>query len=279
MVTTQITAAELATLGMRDVGAGIPITVESPPSTSTDGTSFSTPQQAEVDELVRDLARAPLLDGEPLQYSQIRNECEDRAHVAAAYALAQHPDWQVGKIFVRGKLDPLNGTVRWGYHVAPYVLSRSGATLFIRVVDPAFDAEHSLSLRDWLELARGSGSVSAVLLRSADSWENDATPADGADFCSEVLEAKRILVTYLMSHRAPLVERGSLVVEQIDETKRIVWFTDKNKGKRTGWFAVRRDVMPALVAAKSSGSLVTIQVRVVDRGLFRGRVNVIEGIK
>ncbi|WP_338869430.1 protein-glutamine glutaminase family protein [Myxococcus stipitatus] len=115
------------------------------------------PSRDEVDAAVRAVAEAPVINGMPMAFHQLQNNCQSRAQVAMALLLKEHPSWAIGKIFITGGLHVANQKIQWGWHVAPFVLVRNDAGLEppqIVIVDPAFEMRRALSLDDWIGRSR-----------------------------------------------------------------------------------------------------------------------------
>jgi hypothetical protein len=93
----------------------------------------------------------------------------------------------VQKKFVYGNLQPatganyvlnpltgapeLNGPVTWGYHVAPVVPGVNAAGMPVQyVIDPSLSSGTVLTGAEWVNLSKGSGSVSSVVDTPADVY-------------------------------------------------------------------------------------------------------------
>lgn len=229
---------------------------------STKLSSGDLPTRDDVAAAMKELIDAKLAANQPLDYNQIVNECEDRAHVGAAYLLYEHRTWNVGKIFVRGSLDAVDKHIGWGYHVAPYVVVRSmGDYPFdIVVVDPAFDNIASLEATDWLRQAKGKkGRIDNVVLRPAEAWQNEATQHEReTPYCKEVEEAKGELEEFAFHYGEQTRLHVNLVVVRLDRQSHYVWFKRPN-GSVTGYFVYRERALPSLEYSLKQGSAVDIQ--------------------
>lgn len=235
------------------------------------GAGVSLPDEKSVDQAVSELSFARLLDDRRLQYSQILNDCEDRAAVAAAYLLAMRPGWVVGKVFVRGDgaLSTAGELVHWAYHVAPFVVVEDGGVRTLRVIDPAFQKAAGLGLAEWLKHFADASKVT-VLLRPVTALNN--LPVQGEDdrpFCKQTEGALQRLRDYLYDDESSAKEwsRSRMKVVRIEGAR--VWF--EKKGDKTGWFLANDADLPTLTKAKQSGAEVDILYNSVDRGFLRGR--------
>ena len=236
-----------------------------------EGTVPTLPDDEDVKRAVVEVTRARLLDDHRLQYSQILNDCEDRAAVTAAYLLTMRPGWVVGKVFVRGEhaLSTAGELVHWRYHVAPFVLARKDGKRVLRVIDPAFHNGAGLGLAEWLGHFADAKKVT-VILRAATGL-NDV-PVQGEDdlpFCKQADLAMNRLREYLYKDEASakLWARDRLKIDRLEGSR--VWFV--KDGDRTGWFLANDAHLPLLEEAKRSGAEVNVRYNAVERGILRGR--------
>lgn len=139
-----------------------------------------------------------------LDYDQFRNDCEDRAHVAAAFVLEHYPRKQVGKIFVANNLAIFGGIIRWTYHVAPWIAvhDKEGRIIDGLVLDPAFDKEKGLTFAQWVQKATSATSdesikdVRVFLTPPGFRDFSNSQPQFGADFCDSAVESVANLINF-----------------------------------------------------------------------------------
>lgn len=209
-----------------------------PPSTGSDTKEPTVlPTASEIAEEVAKVASAKLINGEPMQYSQIINDCQNRAEVAAALILDDHPGWVVGKAFIGPRLSTANGLVKWGFHVAPYVL---GENNHIFIVDPAFDRTAGIEFSTWVshalqgkeEKATHSAQQVTIQLRGADRWGPPGEEAASKNFCADVKNAVDQLVSFRSKHPNSVVEheQKGLSIDKLKESA--VWFKTAAEKKR-----------------------------------------------
>lgn len=103
--------------------------------------------------------------------------CYARAHEMKRIMETQF-NVELKKIFVYGVLqaDPSNG-VFWGYHVAPLVegIDASGNPVQY-VIDPSLSPDRVLTQSEWVNLSKGGGTVSDVVVTSPDMYYLSTTP-------------------------------------------------------------------------------------------------------
>ncbi len=219
----------------------------------------------EADRLVEQLAHARVVKkGKsliPMDYKQFRNDCEDRAEVGVGVLLDSHPTLEIGKVFVSGKLSVFN-ELTWGYHVAPVVVERTADKVSdIWVLDPAIDAQHALTIRDWIAVASSTspdGTELTVHIASPGSWNfvygTSTAPAHsgpasfGDKFCAEVDAAKANLERFARRSPARVNLLTHVKVGSLDPRGFVIL---QGLHRRYGPYAVRLDVMRELQKLQS----------------------------
>lgn len=270
--------------GQAPIG-GTMVSLEWESGPSSNGVAPTIPTREQVDRAVTRLAAARLLDDRPLPYDQIRNDCEDRAVLAAAWLLrgADTREWPVGKVFLRGRLATAGGLVRWGYHVAPFVIATgAGGLRQIVVMDPAFDASAGMPLDEWasrsLPAPADQNATARILLREATAFNVD--PLRGMD--DQLLDrqediAREHLRHFLESHPGAETAgtRECLRVERFSADGSRVWFVDARRGgAHTGWYAVNAAAATTLreIADDPDRPAVSVEYHRVDLGGLRGNL-------
>ncbi|MBN8616233.1 MAG: hypothetical protein J0L92_36925 [Deltaproteobacteria bacterium] len=178
---------------------------------------FSAGREATTDEataMFRDVYDAALVTRwnrrRSMEWSQARNNCEDRAHAAAAYLRAHYEDIAIGKVFIASDVNGTLGAdeaVMWGYHVAPVVLVAEGEALVPWVIDPAVDRSQPLPLNSWIDALRRAPDDSTrqvyVYLTGPGIWDfagGAPIPSVGRDrsdaFCETAAEARDQLADF-----------------------------------------------------------------------------------
>lgn len=107
------------------------------------------------------------------------------------------------KIFVHGNLQPITGTlhdpfgrgpVGWGYHVAPMVEGVDASGNAVQwVVDPSMSPSTILTKDEWLDITKGSGSISRVNIENADAFAPSSSGGYSTDgsWADPVIEGYR----------------------------------------------------------------------------------------
>lgn len=258
--TSAVTAEQSAALTAVHTARG---PMELPSSASSDPPEL--PDVARVDEALGLIREEHLLDPDNhLRFGQVANDCERRAHVAAAYLLSAHPRWLVGKLFVSDDSHNLVGgsVVPWGYHVAPYVLSLQDGQPVIRVLDGAV-SDRSLSPSEWTALIAERPGDATLTVRDVRALYLDDALAPAAQFCDSVDSARR----ELQSRRdCGERHREGLRVGGIDHARGRVWFREgaATDAPHTGWFSYRSDLGDELDVALETQEAVTAEYELVE---------------
>lgn len=226
--------------------------------------------RAEADSLVAELYHAHVVKKGrwfiPMDYKQFRNDCEDRAEVGVGFLVGAHPDLEVGKIFVSGKLSLFN-EITWGYHVAPLIVERiSNEVSGAWVLDPAMDSQRALSISEWIETASSTSPADTELtvhVASPRSWNfvygdanspaHAAPPTEPARFCADVETARGNLEQFARRSPSRVTILTHVKVGDLDPRG---FVTLQGVHNKYGPFAVRIDVMRALEEFKKSGQYV-----------------------
>lgn len=255
-----------------------------PPSVGTREEAPSPPVVEEVVHVMARLAGREWFYGRPIPISQIRNDCQYRAHLVAMEILSSHPTWPVGKVFARGNLETAGGLVHWGFHVATYVVVREGGRDAVVVVDPSFSTR-PIPLATWLSTMTRAGDASpptlrlygATILEEPDAAEDKPRPTDDDALRGELFESLRTSLRLLLARAVPerATRRQLRVIGPVDGPE--VRFEED--GRTTGWFWMRDgEGREALARALAASRPVTIDYERVPLGLLRGEFLFITGV-
>lgn len=237
------------------------------------------PPVEDVNAAVNELYTARLLDGRPLTWAQILNDCEDRAVVAAAWLLRRESSrgWAVGKVFVRGSLATAGDLIHWRYHVAPYVIAEgAGRNPEVLVIDPAFRPDEGIPLQDWIRLTLGRTPPDRVIVEFRSATAFHVTPNQLIDNMA-IDEQQRTALHNLRVFRAAHPETDSvgtrrcLRVDSLSDEPTRAWFIDTHRNnERTNWYFANAQVAARLRAFKEERALISIEYQRVNLGILRG---------
>jgi hypothetical protein len=239
-----------------------------------------TPKEADIDAFVPAIVNHKFLHSKgphpasvadlPLQYTQFQNDCEYRAQMVVSLLATEHPSWVVGKVFVTGGLSV--GTVGWGYHVAPFVISEGH---HVRILDPAINEAGSLPIKDWLSyIGATSQTLTHVFFTSvfqleppANSTKLHKTPVlvNDAPGSSDFCQLTHTALSRLEGDQVVQAVRtlSDVVVESIDGLQVGV------KGRQAK-LLVHADQLPAFEQAKKDGRPVTVTYVSVEKKRLLG---------